>query len=112
MELFFFLLIWAGLAFFIGNMAESRGRSFAGFFLLSFVMSPILSFIVLMVMKDEKEEERRAEKERSDKAAHIEAIKAIAGSANLRRDDEKSCPMCAETIKAAALKCRHCGSLL
>lgn len=26
--------------------------------------------------------------------------------------DEKTCPHCAETVKAAALKCKHCGSEL
>ena len=26
--------------------------------------------------------------------------------------DEKQCPYCAETVKAAAVKCRHCGSAL
>jgi hypothetical protein len=27
-------------------------------------------------------------------------------------DDEKQCAYCAETVKAAAVKCRHCGSAL
>lgn len=26
--------------------------------------------------------------------------------------DEKACPLCAETIKAAATKCKHCGEML
>ncbi|HCI3893701.1 TPA: hypothetical protein NO315_004902, partial [Pseudomonas aeruginosa] len=27
-------------------------------------------------------------------------------------NDEKKCPFCAEVIKAEAVKCKHCGSML
>ena len=30
----------------------------------------------------------------------------------VQSDDEKTCPFCAEKVKVAAIKCRHCGSEL
>lgn len=38
-----------------------------------------------------------------------EVLKAV-GTAVIMESDERACPMCAETIKRAALKCRHCGA--
>ena len=38
-----------------------------------------------------------------------EVLKAV-GTAVVVESDEKPCPFCAETIKRAAKKCKHCGS--
>ena len=38
-----------------------------------------------------------------------EVLKAV-GTAVILESDEVQCPFCAETIKRAALKCKHCGS--
>ena len=40
-----------------------------------------------------------------------EVLKA-AGMAVIIESDEVACPLCAETIKRAAKKCKHCGELL
>lgn len=38
-----------------------------------------------------------------------EVLKAV-GTAVIAESDEMSCPLCAETIKRAAKKCKHCGA--
>jgi hypothetical protein len=38
-----------------------------------------------------------------------EVLKAV-GTAIIVESDEMPCPFCAETIKRAAKKCKHCGS--
>jgi hypothetical protein len=88
MEAFWVIFVWGLLALGVAMLADTRGRSGFGFFLLSFFLSPILGLIVVLVMKnlieehaseairrreaDAKEEQRRREHE-----AHLESIRAI-----------------------------------
>jgi hypothetical protein len=88
MEVFWVFFIWGLFALGVAILADSRGRSGLGFFLLSFCLSPITGLIVVLVMKnlteehakeairrreaDAKEEQRRREHE-----AHLESIRAI-----------------------------------
>lgn len=71
MELFIIIVIWGLLGWGVAALAGSRGRSSFGFFLLSFVFSPLLGLIVVLVMKNLAEEaakdyERRKEGERRE----------------------------------------------
>ena len=89
MELFVFLVLWALLAWGISALAISRGRSGVGFFLLSFLLSPILGLIVVLVMSNvaddaakaierRRDEENRERIRREEHERQLESIKAIA----------------------------------
>lgn len=47
-----YLLIAIVLGLFVGYLASEKGRSFGGWFLLSLVVSPLLSLIGLLVVGD------------------------------------------------------------
>lgn len=43
-------LLWIGFSFLVGRLAMERGRSFWLGFLLSLALSPLIGFIIILVM--------------------------------------------------------------
>lgn len=84
-----FLLIWFVLAVVLGIVAAAAGRSGFGYFLLSLVLSPLIGFLVLVVM--------------------LLAGKPAAASAPADDRPRMACPQCAELVLPQAVKCPHCG---
>lgn len=82
----------------------------AGFFLLSVITSPLLGCIVVLLCKDLTAEEIKIKEQKREHELQLEAIKAIAGARSEPSSENILCRYCAEPIKAAAIKCRHCGS--
>lgn len=83
-------VIWVVACIAVAMIAGARGRSGMAIFWLSFFLSPLIGLIVALASKSAQQIAREE------------------GSYG----EYKKCPFCAESIRAEAVKCKHCGSAL
>jgi hypothetical protein len=84
----FFVFVWFVFAIVVGVAASSRNRSGAGWFLLSLLVSPLITTIWLFILPKRLGLTRREA---------IEQLRSL-----------RKCPHCAETVKREATVCKHC----
>jgi hypothetical protein len=78
-------LSWLAFTILIGWWANQWGRDWVLWGALAFLLSPIIAAVALAVIGEDQE-------------------------ATYEARDLRKCPMCAELIKAEAVKCKHCGA--
>lgn len=93
MEVFIFWLLFSVV---VGIIASSRGRSGFGWFLLSIIISPLLSLILVALLPSLKT------------AAPVAGPNPQPAAPSV--DQLRKCPECAELILREARRCKHCGS--
>lgn len=91
----FYILFWLILCFVTAIIASSKNRSAILWFFISFIVSPLIGIICVACMPAIAKNEAQAHPNEN-----------VQEDKSLYRD----CPECAEEIKCAARKCKHCGS--
>lgn len=135
-----FWLVWFGLCIGVGVFASNKGRSGIGWFIVAFIFSPLIAGVVLACTKDlsvtedisrvqmeqqhlkdrvvlnEKITEHRLNRVEQD-VTQLSNDRFNNGTQSIQQtkmldEGTKVCPACAEVIKKAAIKCKHCGTMI
>jgi hypothetical protein len=84
------IIIYLALCYAVSTMSDNRNISGSALFILSLILSPFGGFIIALLYPTKSFDNNN------------EGYSAPNYSSN------KTCPMCAEEVKAAAKICKHC----
>ena len=85
MEIF---AVWLVFCVLVAVLAAARGRSVFGFFVLSFLLSPLIGLVVLLIVQNLAEEERQRDVRSQDQKLHASTIGAAAQLSRVSVADE------------------------
>lgn len=99
--MFGWVLVWIFFAVMVGALANSRGRSGFGFFMLSVVFSPLVGFAAALALPDLELQKLDEKRRHEDHERQLEALKAVTSTA---RSGGSGASIADEIEKLAQLK--------
>lgn len=91
------IIAWVFASFIVALLAIKNGRSGFAYFLLSVILSPLLTGLLVLVI---------------GKSGNVAQGHAPGTAPSAPGLNETRCPDCREVIRSDARKCKHCGTAL
>lgn len=86
------IAVWILLSMFVGDVGKRRNIGYKNAFWLSILLTPFIALIITL----------------TSPLLGKQTVNVVTPDPS-KAEDSKTCPDCAEEVKLAAKKCKHCG---